>query len=90
MNPAEAREFAARLRTDLPTIDLHGLYPSAAEERLERALYDAYQASHDGLRVIYGVGTGALRTHCLTYLKKHPLVETIAADDGMCTILFYR
>lgn len=89
MNIDEARRYGASLRTDLPEIDLHGLYPADAKDQLERALYQAYQSGHDGLKVIYGVGTGVLGSQCVAYLEKHPLVATIAEDVGACVLLFH-
>ncbi len=86
MNPQEARIFAAELRTDLPTIDLHGQYPDEAIYALDLFLADAV-LKDSAVRVIYGHGTGKLASIVLSYLQKSPLVATIIQQDGTCVCL---
>ncbi len=88
MKNKEAQLFAAELRTDLPTLDLHGLFPDAALERLELFLYEVWQASGLSARIIYGGGTGRLSAVILQRLQTHPLVDKIKELGGSCVILF--
>lgn len=87
MTPQEARIFAAELRTDLPTIDLHGRYPDEAIYALDLFLADAV-LKDSAARVIYGHGTGKLAATVLSYLQKSPLVATIIEQGGTCICLF--
>ena len=87
MNQLEAKIFAAELREDLPTLDLHGFYPSEALEKLELFLYSKAQAHEDTVRIIYGGGTGKLKAEVLVYLKKHPLAGTIKDEGGAAIVL---
>lgn len=79
--------FAAELTTDLPTLDLHGLYPDEALSKLESFLYDQHQAGSESVKIIYGGGTGILREKVLVHLHKHVLVGTIAEQGGCCIVL---
>ncbi|OGH68787.1 MAG: hypothetical protein A3I29_00325 [Candidatus Magasanikbacteria bacterium RIFCSPLOWO2_02_FULL_44_11] len=81
------RIFAASLRHDLPTLDLHGLYPSEALERLEIFLYTT---SHQdtAAKIIYGIGTGKLEEAVNAYLRKHPAIDHVIGETGYCIILF--
>ena len=85
---SDQRLFAASLRQDLPTLDLHGLYPSEALERLELFLYTTSEKD-TAAKIIYGIGTGKLGEQVLAYLSKHPLVEHVIEQSGNCIILFY-
>lgn len=87
MEPFEARLLAAELRTDLPTLDLHGLYPDEALDKIDNFLYTA--AGQDGaVRIIYGGGTGVLAKAVLSYLQGHKLIATIRDLGGSCICLF--
>lgn len=83
----DLRLFAAQLRHDLPTLDLHGLYPDVALEQLELFLYNEYEKKETAARVVYGIGTGKLRAAVLDALRKNDLVESVTENDGSCTIL---
>lgn len=87
MNPDEARKLALSLSTDLPELDLHGLYPQEAEARLELFLFDAHRMRHAGARIIYGVGSGVLRRHIVSHLQNHPLVDYLLEEEGSCKII---
>lgn len=86
MNPTEAKIFAAQLDQNLPSLDLHGLYPGEALEKLELFLYQ--QSQVDAVRVIYGGGTGKLKAEVLAVLRKHPMVAKIHDEGGSVIILF--
>lgn len=97
MNNIEAKLFSAELRDDLPSLDLHGLFPQEALEKLELFLFEN-QRDHfsckskdflKAIRIIYGGGTGVLKTKVLEYLKNHLLVDTIKDEGGSCIVLVY-
>ncbi len=86
MNNNEAKIFAAQLRDDLPTIDLHGLYPSEALVKLELFIYDHFLLKHEFLKIIYGGGTGVLREKVIQYLHTRSFVGTLLEQGGSCII----
>lgn len=85
MNNIQAKIFAASLGAEMPELDLHGLYPAEALEKLELFLFA--NRNKQMCRVIYGGGTGKLRDEVLQYLKKHSMVEDVVEDGGSCVIL---
>lgn len=87
MNQIDAKIFAASLRNDLPTLDLHGFYPNEALEKLELFLYENYQNKEGITRVIYGGGAGKLKAAVLEYLKNHPLASTIKDEGGAVIVI---
>jgi DNA-nicking Smr family endonuclease len=90
MNNLEARRMAAQLSTDLPTLDLHGLYPAEALDSLELFLYNAYQSGALAVHVVCGIGSGQLLSQVDGYLQKHPFVEEVFQEAGKCIVLFGR
>ncbi len=87
MDPLEARIFAASLRDDLPTIDLHGLTISQALEKLDVFLYTIYERHETSGRVITGIGSGALQQAVEQYLKEHVAVQTYSSGAGSVIVL---
>jgi len=85
MDSSSALYFAS-FRQDLPTLDLHGLYPSEALEKLEHFLYTIYQAGEREARVICGIGTGKLLEAVAARLQTHPLVRDLEKEGGSCII----
>jgi len=68
-----------------PSIDLHGERVEAALERLHAYLDDALLAGLDGVAIIHGVGTGALRRAVREALAEHPRVRSVRGgrkDEG--------
>ena len=66
-------------------IDLRGLYVEEALERLDACLDEAAVDGRDALRVIHGIGTGALRRAVREHLPRSPyVVECLEAarDEG--------
>ena len=66
------RRAAARIS---PEIDLHGERVEAALERLTGYLDDALLAGLDEVRIVHGIGTGALRRAVREWLAQHPRVR---------------
>jgi DNA-nicking Smr family endonuclease len=79
--------FAATLRNDLPTLDLHGFFPDEALHKLELFLFENYNLKKEVVKIIYGGGTGVLREKVLTYLHSHPLVDTLSEEGGSSVVL---
>ena len=86
MNNKQAKIFAAELGAEMPELDLHGLYPVEALEKLELFLFK--NKDEQMCRIIYGAGTGKLREVVLEVLKKHPMVEDVVENGGNCIVLF--
>ena len=87
MNTNEAKILAAQIAENISQIDLHGLYPLAAKEKLEHFLFVSYQQKITMMRVVYGLGTGKLCEEILAYLKNHPLVELCVESSGSCVVI---
>jgi DNA mismatch repair protein MutS2 len=66
------RRAAARVS---PVIDLHGERVEAALEKLSAYLDDALLAGLDEVRIVHGLGTGALRRAVREWLAQHPRVR---------------
>ncbi|MGD9022987.1 MAG: endonuclease MutS2 [Deltaproteobacteria bacterium] len=56
-------------------IDIRGMQVEEALEAVDRFVNDALLAGLMEVRVIHGVGTGALRKNVIPFLKQHPLVQ---------------
>ncbi len=88
MDRFEARLFSAQLRQDLPELDLHGLYPNEAIDKIEPFLFVHAANNESTLKIIYGAGTGRLRAAVIDYLQRHPLVVTLH-DQGTNAFIFF-
>ena len=87
MDKRQAKIFAAEIGADIPSLDLHGSYPTEALEQVEPFVYGIYKNKQEVGRIIYGGGAGVLRREVLQYLKKHPLVEDVVEEGGACLVL---
>jgi dsDNA-specific endonuclease/ATPase MutS2 len=63
------------MKTMEEEIDLHGMTVDEAIPRVDKFLYDAYQAGLYRVWIVHGKGTGILRREVGRYLAKHPLVN---------------
>ncbi len=75
-----SRPVKRRANTEL---DLHGTRVDDALEQLESFLNDATVSGLSAVRIIHGVGTGALRSAIREYLGHHPLVKSAGRDEGI-------
>jgi len=64
--------FPDEVRTE---IDIRGMQVDEALEAVDKFVNDALLAGLGEVRVIHGVGTGALRNSVIPFLKQHPLVQ---------------
>lgn len=87
MDDQAAKLFAASLRDDLPTLDLHNTYPDEVVNELEIFLSRAIEKDFEVVRVIYGGGTGKLREITLNYLQNHKLIGKIEETGGSSLVL---
>jgi len=65
--------FPDKIRTE---IDIRGMQVDEALETVDKFVNDAMLAGLREVRIIHGVGTGALRKSVIPFLKQHPLVHT--------------
>lgn len=80
--------YAAQLGAKIPTLDLHGFYPSDALDKLDVFIYQCVEQNVDSARVIYGGGTGRLRDAVLAKLKDYAVVSGCQDEGGSCIIIF--
>jgi DNA mismatch repair protein MutS2 len=64
--------FPDKVRTE---IDIRGTQVDEALEAVDKFVNDALLAGLREVRIIHGVGTGALRNSVIPFLKQHPLVQ---------------
>lgn len=96
---AFAVEMAGQAGT-LPSLDLHGMYPSEVETVVDQFLNSHYP-SDVGVEIIFGHGEGKLREAVKKYLlgetskrnkkvlrPKHPMVLDVIEKSGACYVVF--
>ncbi|KKS52485.1 MAG: Smr protein/MutS2 [Candidatus Magasanikbacteria bacterium GW2011_GWD2_43_18] len=82
--------FAASLRDDLPTLDLHDITTlNTAEDMLEHALFSFSSRNESACRIIHGIGSGVMKERVHAILEKNPLVEDfqLSSDGGSTLVL---
>ena len=84
MNDKEAKIMAADLGGEMSEVDLHGLYPTEALEKLELFLFA--NKDREMIRVIYGGGTGKLKEVVLNYFEKDPQVAEVVDRGASCLV----
>lgn len=81
----ELRFFAAELRNDLPSLDLHSQSDlSQIEVVLDQFFYRQIKAGGEAVSIIYGGGKGVLKDVVLKVLDKHPLIMGAKDMGGYC------
>lgn len=90
----DSRLFATEIG-EAPQIDLHGLDAHTATVELDYFLNHAYAQKSDGIQIIHGLGTGALRVAVHNFLKKHPLIQSFRNAEhynkqGGMTVAIFR
>ena len=73
--PLTGVEFAAPEKVQTET-DIRGKRVEEALSAVDKFLDNAMLASLGEVRIIHGVGTGALRSNLIPFLDQHPLVQT--------------
>jgi DNA mismatch repair protein MutS2 len=81
--------FSSEIDHNIRSVDLHDMMISTALEQLEQALYRESQAGTPYVRVVHGIGTGALKSAIHGALAGHPLVleYKLDAHGGSTTVL---
>ena len=64
-----------------PELDLRGKRVEDALGRVEEYLNDAAMGSLSRVRIVHGIGTGALRNAIREHLRNHPLVKSFGRDE---------
>lgn len=88
MKKNDLKFFAAQLGAQIPTLDLHGFYPSDALDKMDIFIYQCVEKNVDSARIIYGGGTGKLREIVLAKLKEYKTVKKFQEDGGSVVVLF--
>jgi DNA mismatch repair protein MutS2 len=78
-SPKVSLKVAERSVTMPLGIDVRGRRAQEIEPEIERYVNDGYMGGMETLRIIHGMGTGALRKAVREQLEAHPLVSGIAA-----------
>ena len=65
----------AQIDPSLPSLDLHGLSVHEAELEVDHFLSQQLYRKERVVRIICGVGTGALADAIWEFVQKHPVVE---------------
>lgn len=87
MDTLSAKIFAAEINQNLPIIDLHGLFPDDAKNKLDNFLFENFNKKSPAIRVVYGIGTGRLKAEILAFLAKHGLVEVCQDEGGSAIVI---
>ena len=66
-------------------MDLRGTRVESALEQLDRFLDRAALGDLTSVRIVHGVGTGALRNALREHLAQHALVHSFTAEEGANT-----
>jgi DNA mismatch repair protein MutS2 len=66
--------YPENVRTE---IDVRGMQVDEALEAVDKYVNDALLAGLREVLIVHGVGTGALRSSIIPFLKQHPLVEAV-------------
>jgi DNA mismatch repair protein MutS2 len=66
-------------------LDLRGMRVEEALDRIEGFLSRGAVAGQSTLKIIHGVGTGALRSAIREHLSNHPLVKEVKRDGGFAS-----
>lgn len=64
------------------TLDLRGYKCEEAEPKLDKFLEESLLNNFAGVRIIHGMGTGALRNFIHNYLKNNPLAKGFAYEEN--------
>ena len=64
-------------------MDLHGTRVEEALDMIDGFLNDATMAGLPSVRVMHGVGSGALRSAIREYLSHHPLARSFGRDENL-------
>jgi len=77
--PIETRKAKLETRPTGPTaneLQIRGLRVEEGLEQVDKFLDQAVLAEHGEVRIVHGVGTGALKKAVLEFLASHPHVES--------------
>ncbi len=75
--------WAAQYDRAIETIDLHTeqTVPDALQQ-LDHELFIFYNRRVAVCRIVYGIGTGVLRSAVLAAIRQHPFIEEWMEEDG--------
>ena len=82
MKAHETLIAVAKQNPDVPTLDLHGQRRYEAEYAIDAFLHTSAHAGEHVVKILHGVGTGALAEFVPNYLADHPLVGHMEQVHG--------
>lgn len=77
----KARETQRTPRTGIPELHVRGLRVEEARERVDKFLDQAVLAGESEVRIVHGLGKGALKKALAEFLAAHPHVESFTSAD---------
>lgn len=80
------------LRSNIPTIDLHGEDRKSAELLVKQFLDDLWKLKYDQGLIIHGIGTGVLKKQVHEVLKKDKRIEKYYINffNIGCTVVEFK
>lgn len=87
MSEEDLKLFAATLRHDIPTLDIHGSRAHEASEQVSFFIAKLIGQKEGEGKIIYGIGTGALREAVLHELRNSSGIATLQEQSGSCIFL---
>ena len=87
MSDENLKLFAATLRHDIPTLDIHGRRVHEAPEQVGFFISKLNEQNETEGKIIYGIGTGALHAAVIQELRNNREVATLHEEYGSCIII---
>ena len=75
------RQVTPAKRVATNELNLIGKRVDVSLEELDKFIDDALMSGFDTIRIIHGIGTGALRTAVRQHLKSHPRIKSFRSGD---------
>jgi len=76
-------DYISKMRRSNPEVDLHGKRVQEAIDILDVKIPE-WLVAFDSAKIMYGHGTGQLKTGVVKYLRKHPSVrEVLETPEGI-------
>lgn len=87
MKLIDAKKFAAEIDDQMPELDLHLTRPEFFDVQIDQFIFSCSQNNVSRVKIITGIGTGALHDQAEYFLKNHPLVTDIVEQPGSIVVI---